>query len=421
MTDGDTSGGARQLESVNAVRAFQRSWLERTRERVALGEPFAICNGDEFEDIFNMMDIPVIVINYWNSIIAQKRMGAHYNDVLAANGYPKSEGFFAWGLACALENDPQTAPWGGLPKPVIIIGGSKGDLEMKVLEIWAREMGCPFFPLDFSFDSFENISERLYPPPHDALDRMRNQWDEIIKAERLDMRVEEEKALVHFLEITTGKRLTNSGVMNGLALLNEQMDYWAKARDLIAETIPCPVGVRDQSAMYQAMWHRGSVIGRDLVKVYYAEVKDRVERGIAANPGERLRLSWSGDHSPVFNRYLEEKYGAVIVAWAYSSFPDRYYRNFTNKDPMRCLAALHMVLGWAPHDKALQDAIAHKCDGAIRVSLDSRDPTVDGSVWEHMGIPLCEIPRESDDPAVLSILDRFMERLLSEDGKRQEH
>ncbi len=419
MTSQNTSGGSRQLESVNAVRAFQRDWLDRTREKVALGEPFAICNGDEFEDVFNMMDIPVIVINYWNSIIAQKRMGGHYNDVLAANGYPRSEGFFAWGLACSLEKDPQTAPWGGLPKPAIIIGGSKSDLEMKVLDIWAREMGCPFFPLDFSFDAFENIREGLYPPPPDALERMRNHWDVVIKPERLDMRVEEEKALIHFLEIITGKRLTTSRVMNGLTLLNEQMEYWAKARDLIAETVPCPVGVRDQSAMYQAMWHRGSAVGRDLVKAYFEEVKDRVERGIAASPNERLRLSWSGDHAPVFNRYLEEKYGAVVAAWAYSSFPDRYYRNFTNKDPMRCLAALHMVLGWAPQDKALQDAVAHKCDGAIKVAFDNRDPTVDSSVWEQTGIPMCEIPRESDDPEVLAILDRFMGRLLSEKEKRK--
>ncbi len=419
MTDDNSGHGARQLESVNAVRAFQKKWLDSTRERVMRGEPFAICNGDEFEDIFNMMEIPVIVINYWNSIIAQKRMGTYYNDVLAANGYPKSDGFFAWGLASTLDNNPETAPWGGLPRPAIIIGGSKSDLEMKVLDIWAREIGCPFFPLDFSFDSFENIVEGLYPPPSDALDRMRNRWDTIIKPERLEMRVEEEQALINFLEITTGKRLTNSRVMNGLALLNEQMDYWGKARDLIAVTIPCPVGVRDQSAMYQAMWHRGSVIGRDLVKAYYAEVKDRVEKGISANPRETLRLSWSGDHSPVFNRYLEEKYGAIIVAWAYSSFPDRYYRNFTGKDPMKCLAALHMVLGWAPHDRALQDAIAHKCDGAIRISFDNRDPTVDSSVWEQRGIPLCEIPRESDDPEVIALLDKFMERLLSGKGKRE--
>lgn len=418
MTDVRSSGGAKQLESVNAVRAFQRNWLDKTRERVMQGEPFAICNGDEFEDIFNMMEIPVIVINYWNSIISQKRMGAHYNEILAANGYPNSEGFFAWGLASTLDNNPETAPWGGLPKPAIIIGGSKSDLEMKVLEIWAREIGCPFFPLDFGFDSFENVAEELYPPPPDAMNRMRNQWDEIIRPERMDMRVEEEKALIHFLEVITGRRLSNAKVFNGLTLLNEQMDYWIKARDLIAETIPCPVGVRDQSAMYQAMWHRGSTIGRDLVKAYYEEVKDRVEKGIAASPNEKLRLSWSGDHAPAFNRYIEEKYGAVAVAWAYSSFPDRYYRNFIGKDPMKCLAALHMVLGWVPHDTALKDAIAHKCDGAIKISFDNREPSVDSSVWEQAGIPLCEIPRESEDTEVLSILDKFMERLLSEKRKR---
>jgi len=417
MTEDKLEKGVKQLESVNAVRAFQRNWLERTRERVKLGEPFAICNGDEFEEIFNIMDIPVIVINYWNSIIDQKQMGEYYNNILAMNGYPIPEGFFAWGLASTLDNKPETAPWGGLPKPAIIIGGSKSDLEMKVLDIWAREMGCPFFPLDFSFDSFENIPDRLYPPPPDAMEQIRDHWDKIIKPERLEMRVEEEKALIHFLEVTTGRRLSTAKVINGLILLNEQMDYWAKARDLIADTIPCPVGVRDQSAMYQTMWHRGSVIGRDLVKAYYEEVKHRVEKGIAVNPDERLRLSWSGDHSPIFAKYLEEKYGAVIVAWAYSSFPERYYRNYTNKDPMKCLAALHMVLGWAPHDKALQDAVSHRCNGAIRISFESHGQSVNRSLWDQMGIPLREIPRESDDPEVISILDRFMERLISEKGK----
>jgi hypothetical protein len=72
-----------------------------------------------------------------------------------------------------------------------------------------------------------------------------------------------------------------------------------------------------------------------------------------------------------------------------------------------------MVLGWAPHDKALQDAVAHKCDGAIRISFDNRDPTVEASVWEENGIPLCEIPRDSDDAEVISILDKFMEMLLA--------
>ena len=400
--------GVKQLESVSTVRAFQREWLEKTREKAKQGEPFAICNGDEFEDVFNMMDIPVIVINYWNSIIGQKRMGEYYNNVLAKNGYPVPEGFFAWGLASTLDNKPETAPWGGLPKPAIIIGGSKSDLEMKVLEIWAREIGCPFFPLDFSLDF---VPEWIYPPPQDWLERMRDHWDEMIEPLRLAQRVEEEKALINFLEITTGKKLTMAKLMQGLELINEQMEYWGKARDLIAETVPCPVGVRDQGAMYQAMWHRGSTTGRDLVKAYYQEVKERVEKGIAAYPNEKLRLSWSGDHAPVFARYLEEKYDAVFTAWAYSSFPDRYYRTFVDKDPMKCLAARHMVLGLATSDGPVKDAISHKCVGAIEIS-NRRTPSFRKLLFEQAGIPLCELPRESDDAEVRSILDSFIETRL---------
>ena len=408
-TEDKLERGKKQLMSVQAVRAYQREWLQKTRERVNQGEAFAICNGDEFEDVFNMMDIPVIIINYWNSIILQKQIGEYYNSVLVKHGYPAPAGFFAWGLASTLDNNPETAPWGGLPKPAIIIGGSKSDLEMKVLDIWAREIGCPFFPLDFSLDI---VPEWLYPAPRDSNERMRDHWDEMIEPIRLAHRVEEEKQLINYLEVTTGKKLSMGKLMQGLQLINEQMEYWGKARDLIAETVPCPVGVRDQSAMYQAMWHRGSTVGRDLVKAYYEEVRERVDKGIAANPNEKLRLSWSGDHAPLFASYLEEKYGAVIVAWAYSSFPDRYYRTFIDKDPMQCLAARHMVL-MLQTDNVVKDVISHKCVGAIEVSRDA-GPSSRKQLYEEAGIPLCELPRESDDAEVRSILDNFIEtRLLS--------
>ena len=75
--------GLKQLKSVETVRAYQRDWLNQTRDRVKQGEPFAICNGDEFEEIFNVLGIPVIVINYYNSIIMVKGMGDYYRKILA--------------------------------------------------------------------------------------------------------------------------------------------------------------------------------------------------------------------------------------------------------------------------------------------------------------------------------------------------
>ena len=402
--------GAAQLESANAIRAYQREWLENTRQRVKQGEPFAICNGDEFEEVFNIMDIPVIVINYWNSIIATKRMTEYYGDVLTKRGYPVN--YFAMGLASTIDNDPETAPWGGLPKPALIIGGTKSDTEMKVLEIWAREYDCPFFPLDFGLDAVPELPK--YPPPPRWWEMMEDHWDELIDPRRLDLRVEEEKALINFIEVTTGKKLSMAKLEQGLELLNEQEMLWGKARDLIAETVPCPVSLRDQLAVYQAQWHRGTVRGRDFIKAYYEEVRERVENGVAACPNEKLRLLWMGGTPPSWARWAEDKYGAVCVASLFSSIPiDSYYRAVLNGDVMRALASRHMVLFLETPDWRLKDAKIHQCNGVVETATPSV-PSFNKKLFEEAGMPLCQIPRDQDDEEVRAILSGFIEtRLLS--------
>ncbi|UCB42965.1 MAG: 2-hydroxyacyl-CoA dehydratase [Dehalococcoidales bacterium] len=402
--------GAAQLESANAIRAYQREWLEDTRQRVKQGEPFAICNGDEFEEVFNIMDIPVIVINYWNSIIATKRMTEYYGDVLINRGYPAN--YFAMGLASTIDNNPETAPWGGLPKPALIIGGTKSDTEMKVLEIWAREYGCPFFPLDFGLDAVPELPK--YPPPPRWWEMMADHWDELIDPRRLDLRVEEEKALINFIEVTTGRKLSMAKLEQGLELLNEQEILWGKARDLIAETIPCPVSLRDQLAVYQAQWHRGTIRGRDFIKAYYEEVKERVEKGVAACPNEKLRLMWMAGTPPSWAKWAEEEYGAVCVASLFSSIPiDSYYRATINGDVMRALASRHMVLFLETPDWRLKDAEIHQCNGVVETANPSI-PSFNKQLFEEAGMPLCQIPRDRDDEEVRAILSDFIEtRLLS--------
>ncbi|HEY42194.1 MAG TPA: 2-hydroxyacyl-CoA dehydratase [Dehalococcoidia bacterium] len=402
--------GAAQLASANAIRAYQREWLEDTRQRVKRGEPFAICNGDEFEEVFNIMDIPVIVINYWNSIIATKRMTEYYGEVLTKSGYPVN--YFAMGLASTIDNDPETAPWGGLPKPALIIGGTKSDTEMKVLEIWAREYDCPFFPLDFGLDAVPELPK--YPPPPRWWEMMADHWDKLIDTRRLDLRVEEEKALINFIEVTTGKKLSMAKLEQGLELLNEQEMLWGKARDLIAETIPCPVSLRDQLAVYQAQWHRGTVRGRDFIKAYYEEVKERVENGVAACPNEKLRLLWMAGTPPSWARWAEDKYGAVCVASLFSSIPiDSYYRAVINGDVMRALASRHMVLFLETPDWRLKDAKIHQCNGVVETATPSV-PSFNKKLFEEAGMPLCQIPRDQDDEEVRAILSSFIEtRLLS--------
>jgi len=377
----DTRSAA-QMETPGEVRAYQRKWLEETRERVQQGEPFAICNGDEFEDVLNVMDIPVIVINYYNSLIAVQRKTGHYTKVLADHGYDPSP--FALGLATTLDGNPEMAPWGGLPKPAIILGSTKNDVEMKTLEVWAREYGCPLYPLEFALDAVPELPH--YPPPPRWWEMTKDHWDELIDPRRLDLRVEEEKALISFLEIATGRKLSMTRLRTALELINEQMEYWGKARDLIAETVPCPASLRDQLAMYQVMWHRGTARARDFIKAYYEEIRDRVDQGVAANPDEKLRLMWIAGTPPAWGRFIEEKYRAVCVCSAFSSIPiDSYRRTVLNDDPLRTIAGRHMVLFMETPDWRLKDAKLHQCDGVVE-AVSPAAPSFNKKLFEESGM-----------------------------------
>jgi hypothetical protein len=406
--------GVKQLQSVDVVRAYQKEWLKQVRERVEQGEPFAICNGDEFEEIFNLMDIPVMVINYYNSIIMVKGMTDYYRDILTARGYVETAGShmgFALGLATTMDNKPDVAPWGGLPRPSIIIGGTKDDIEMRVLEIWARECGCPFFPLEFGLDGNPDLPIM----PRRWFERMREHWDELYDPLKLDFRVAQEKSLISYLEVTTGRTFSIANLNRCMELVNEQMEYWRQAQELIASTIPCPVSLRDQIAMMQSTWHRGTTRGRDFTRAYYEEVKGRVDAGIAAYPGEKVRLlAITGTTPPSFSKYLQEKYGAVFVCHSASLAPiSSYYRKILNDDPLRTLVARHMVLFVDNPDWHLECARMHRCDGAVQLW----DPTIASptvSVFEQAGMPIVTIPRDRDDEEIHGILDRFMARILAD-------
>ncbi len=49
---------------------------------------------------------------------------------------------------CTLANDPATAPWGGLPKPTVLVARLTCDCIEHVFSQWARALGSEFFPLE---------------------------------------------------------------------------------------------------------------------------------------------------------------------------------------------------------------------------------------------------------------------------------
>lgn len=399
-----------RLASVNRIRQIRRDWTEETRARVAAGEDFVVCNGDECEELMIAMDIPFIAINYWNFLIVAQKKTDHYFKLLRERGH-YGDDFFALGYAATL--DPSQAPWGGLPNPTLIVGSTRFESELRICELWAQEVGCPCIPLDFSFP--EPIAKRL---PSDWPDHMFTDWVKFVDADRLAHRWSEERVLIRHLERKTGKSFSVADLARVCDLINEQMSWWNKAQMLIAKADRCPVGIRDQMSIYQAMWHRGSELGVELIKDYHDEVEERVKNGVVAVPNERIRLYY-GSQTPPWATEIEERYGAATVACYYTGIPALYGRQFDPGDPMMALAARHMLLFSIGPDRIIRDAKLHRCDAVIGIEPHrGAYPSLDERECEAAGLPFLALPREASDPEIVDMVSRFIEdRLLASSEK----
>jgi len=397
-----------RLRSVDAVREFQRRWLAQARRDAEAGEPFVICNSDEFEEVLNVMGIPVLVINYWNNVVVKDGKAPVLNESLRSRGYQPS--FFSLGLASAL--DPGNAPWGGLPRPALILASARSETDLRVTELWARAAGCPCYPLDFGFTApFRQLM------PADWRQQLRANWVSLVDPDRLELRLTQNLALIGYLEQLTGRTFDPAALERAMIALNEQMDTWMRVTDLIAGARPCPVSLRDQMAVYQVMWHRGTDRATAFLSDYEAEVRDRVSAGAGAYPSERVRLLYWGDREPGYHRYLQGM-GAVFVGCLYSSTPQTYARDFAPGEALRALAARHLLLFERSPDWPVAEALRHQCDGVIGVEAPSTVPSAIAQACAAVGLPYLAVPRETDDAEVRELLAPFVASLGAETGTR---
>jgi benzoyl-CoA reductase subunit B len=390
-----------RLTSVDAVREYQRNWIAEARRSAEAGEPFVICNSDEFEEILHVMGIPVLVINYWNNVVVRDGKAPVLTETLRARGYEPS--FFALGLASAI--DPSNAPWGGLPRPALILGSARSETDLRVTELWAQQAGCPCYALDFGFTApFRQLM------PLDWRRRLRSGWAGLVDPGRLELRIAENRALVGYLEQLTGRTFDAAAFERSMTTLNEQMDTWTRVRDLIASSSPCPVSLRDQLAIYQVMWHRGTARASDFLNAYEQEVRARVHAGQGAYEGERVRLLYWGDREPAFHRYLQSK-GAVFAGCLYSTTPQCYARDFAPGEAFRALAARHLLLFERSPDWPVEEAIRHNCAGVIGVEPPSAVPSGVARACDDAGLPYLAVSRLDDDEDMRGELDAFLARL----------
>jgi hypothetical protein len=395
----------------------QREWLSEVRERVAGGEPFAVLSADAPHEIYRAMDIPYVVVQWWSSIIAAKQRAPKALAALKEAGYPDDrEQYNALGLGELLLDEPAGAPWGGLPTPTIFQAPMATDGMRKLFELWARETGAAFYPIEHTIDPRPDL-------PTDWWERLPHHWDEFLPHERLRLMVEELTGLVRVLEETTGKTFSESRFIEVMTLANEQSEWSRRTRDLIAASVPVPVSAAEtMTATMIPQWHRGSPWGRDAARGLFDEVAARHEAGQAACPDERIRLMWLGRalwSSLGFYQQFERRHGAVFVWSMYLGLAaDAYLRYLDGRDPLRALAARFVPMGeeirmpsWSAAWH-LKEAKLHQVDGVVSFG---EDDFFSSRLLEQAGIPVFSIAasnvdrRTWDEDSLSVALDEFIE------------
>jgi benzoyl-CoA reductase subunit B len=336
VSTADRARTRKDLECTAAASAYQKAYGAELRQRVvADGEPFALVQADTPHEIFHAMDIPIVSNQWWSAYISAKRLSAKYFGTMDALGYPANRcRYCSLGLACTLTDDSATAPWGGLPRPTVLVARLTCDCVQHVFAQWAAALGTEFFPLEAPAWQIKTA---------DWYRHARDGWEEIFEPARIRLLVGEMQQLIELLERKTQRRFDLRQFTELMHRINEQEGYIAEAADLVATARPCPVSITDQMPNTMIpQWHRGSEWAVAHARRFRDEVASRVRDGVGVAANERLRLMWIGAglwHDTSFYQALEEKLGAVFVWSMYMPFAGPQYIRALRGKPLEALAS----------------------------------------------------------------------------------
>lgn len=417
----------KQLQCTLAAAAHQKEWFAALRHDVfETRKPYAIAQADMPLELFEVLGVPVVSNQWWAALVSAKRMSAYYLEQMNEAGY--HDGlcrYCSLSLASTFGGDASKAPWGGLPKPALVAARLTCDCIQRVFSIWAENFETEFVALDAP-------GAAQLPPRWWELSRHR--WQDLFEAHRLDFMVEQFHRLIGALERVSGNRFEASKLRDLMEGVNRQEEIFEEACELISRAPRCPVRMHEQIAnVMAAQWVRGSDWAISHAKAFRNEVEDRVNKGFAACPTERLRLMWVGAglwHDTEFYTAFEERLGAVFVWSMYLAFgPDGYIR-YGLDDPLRALASRTVSMNeqlhnppWA-NEWIADQAKRYRIDAALVLRPLGSRPSDTGSLFverslKQAGIPVLEIyadmvdSRTWDGAAMRARVAQFLETVSS--------
>ncbi|MFC1819868.1 2-hydroxyacyl-CoA dehydratase, partial [Thermodesulfobacteriota bacterium] len=243
---GQSSARGKRMRTSAAVQAYQKEYFLELQDRARQGEPVLFMGANTPHEIAEAMDIPFVVDPWWMAINAAKRLLPYYRELAdkrrVEKGYDQMDacGQCSSTLTQLTEQNPEHAAYGGLPKLAAIIQSERFcSAQRKATQIELRDYRSQGF--DVPYFALESAAPTPYPHYPNWWEKINDHWDEVIEPYRIDYRVEELKALIKFLEVTTGRTFSESRLAEIMELVNEQEMYWRMARDMIAKTVPAPI------------------------------------------------------------------------------------------------------------------------------------------------------------------------------------
>ncbi|MEL1251324.1 2-hydroxyacyl-CoA dehydratase subunit D [Aurantiacibacter gilvus] len=326
----------KRLACTQRATAYQREFGKELRRRVVEDrEPYAIVQADTPHELFHAMDIPIITNQWWSAYISAKQLSTRYFDAMVAKGYPANScKYCSLGLACTLADDPETAPWGGLPKPTVMVARLTCDCIQQVFGQWSQALGSEFFPMEAP--AWTDKDPQWFA-------NSRSEWERVFQPDRIQHMVREMADLIALLENRTGRRFDAAKFHHLMEQINVQEGYIWEAAQAIGKARPCPVSIAEQMPNTMIpQWHRGSDWAVAHAKEFRDEVMGLIDSGHGASSNEKLRLMWIGAgvwHDPGFYQALEETIGAVFVWSMYMPFAGPAYIRDLKDKPMEALAS----------------------------------------------------------------------------------
>ena len=388
--------------------AFQKQFGKELRRRVVEDrEPYAIVQADTPHEIFHAMDIPIVTNQWWSAYISAKQLSARYFDAMVEAGYPANScKYCSLGLACTLAGDPQTAPWGGLPQPTVLVARLTCDCIQQVFGLWAEALDSEFFPMEAP--AWTDKDPRWFV-------HSRDQWERVYQADRIAQMVREMADLITLLENRTGRKFDEAKFHYLMERINLQESLTWEAAQAIGDARPCPVSIAEQMTNTMIpQWHRGSDWAVAHAGKFRDEVMARIDAGLGAASVEKTRLMWIGAgvwHDPGFYQALEESLGAIFVWSMYMPFAGPAYIRDLQGRPMEALASriasMNETLHLPPWMNGWMVSEAKRCgiDAAVVLlppdnRMSQSGTKLTASALEDAGVPVLMVDADMVDAKI---------------------